>query len=134
MEILKEESEVDYQIVVYLHNVDHYEQFYKSPLENGCSHEHIKDPILTFIFKESDKYGNVTSACPFKVGHYQLRNFKIESDDMPHKLPAGSYRFDFTAFVKKDGQMHDVSYSIYPSKLPDKLSEKISDLHRQILL
>lgn len=108
VDILKEESDVFYQAIVYRHNEDHYEHFYKSDLESGCTHEAIKDPVLTFIFKESKKYGNVTEACPLKVGHYELRSFKIDSTDMPHQLPAGSYRFDFTASVKKDGALHDI--------------------------
>lgn len=108
IDIIKDESDVQYQAIVLRHNVDHYEHFYKSAIEGGCTHEAIKDPILNFIFKESIKYGNMTEACPLKIGHYQLRNFKIESDDMPHQLPAGSYRFEFSAFIKKDGQSHDI--------------------------
>lgn len=108
IEILKEESDVFYQAVVYRHNMDHYEHFYKSDLESGCSSETIKDPILLFIFKESKKYGNVTAACPLKVGKYQLRNFKIDSSDMPTQLQAGSYRFDFSAYIKKNEMMHDI--------------------------
>lgn len=106
--VLKEETDIEYQAVVYRFNVDHYEHFYKSDMETGCSHETVKDPILTFIFKETTKYGNITAACPLKVGHYALKNFKIDSSDLPHQLPAGSYRFDFTAYIKKSGQMHDI--------------------------
>lgn len=108
VEVIKEESDVQYQAIVYRHNVDHYEHFYKSDLESGCTHAEVKDPVLQFIFKESTKYGNLTAACPLKLGHYQLRNFKIDSSDMPHELPAGGYRFDFTAYIKKDGAMHDI--------------------------
>lgn len=72
------------------------------------STEAIKDPVLSFIFKETKKYGNVTDVCPLKKGHYVLRNFKIDSGDLPHELPAGSYRFDFTAFIKKKGELHDI--------------------------
>lgn len=107
-EVIKEESDVQYQATVFRHNVDHYEHAYKSAMESGCTHEEVKDPVLLFIFKESKKYGNLTEACPLKIGHYQLRNFKIESDDMPHQLPAGSYRFEFSAYIKKDGQLHDI--------------------------
>lgn len=108
VEIIKEESDVQYQATVFKHNVDHYEHMYKSAMESGCTHEAIKDPVLNFIFKESKKFGNITEACPLKIGHYQLRGFKIESDDMPHQLPAGSYRFEFSAYIKKDGQLHDI--------------------------
>lgn len=108
VDVIKDESMVQYQATVYRHNVDHYEHVYKSALESGCSHGNIKDPILNFIFKESMKYGNITEACPLKLGHYQLRNFKIDSDDIPHQLPAGSYRFEFSAFIKKDDQLHDI--------------------------
>lgn len=108
IEVLKEEPEVHFQAVVYRHNVDHYEHVYKSALTSGCTPEAIKDPVLLFIFKESMKYGNLTEACPSKIGHYQLRNFKIESTDLPHELSPGSYRFEFSALVKKDGQLHDI--------------------------
>lgn len=108
IDVLKDESDVIYQCTVYRHNVDHYEHFYKSDLESGCNHGDIKDPVLVFIFKESQKFGNITEACPLKVGHYQLRNFKIDSADMPHEMPAGSYRFEFSAYIKKDGQLHDI--------------------------
>jgi hypothetical protein len=108
IEILKEETDVWYQAMVYRYNVDHYEHFYKSDLQSGCSHDEIKDPVLKFIFKESTKYGNITAACPLKVGHYELKNFVIDSADLPHELPAGSYRFDFTAFIKKSGELHDI--------------------------
>lgn len=108
IDILKEESDVEYQVVVWRHNVDHYEHFYKSDMESGCAHGSIKDPVLSFMFKETMKYGNITEACPLKAGHYQLRNFKIDSTDMPHELAPGSYRFEFSAFVKKDGKLHDI--------------------------
>jgi hypothetical protein len=122
-------ADVYYQIAVYKFNLDHYEYFYKSEVESGCTHEEVKDPILVFVFKESNKYGNITAACPLKVGHYQLRGFKIgeivfrkltfdfelvyifylDSDDLPHQnIPSGSYRFDFTASIKKDSKMHDI--------------------------
>lgn len=86
LQVLKEESDVSYMATVYRHNVDHYELVYKSELVSGCSHEELKDPILQFIFKESKKYGNITEACPLKVGHYGLRGFKIDSDDLPHQV------------------------------------------------
>ena len=108
VEVIKEESDVTYQAVVYRHNVDHFEHFYKSDMESACTHEAIKDPILVFIFKESMKYGNLTQACPLKLGKYQLRNFKIDSDDLPHELPAGDYRFEFTAYMKKGANLHDI--------------------------
>lgn len=108
IDIIKEETDVQYQAIVYRHNIDHYEHFYKSDLEGGCSHDTIKDPILVFIFKETKKYGNITEACPLKVGFYALKQFKIDSADLPHELPAGSYRFDFTAYVKKNGAIHDI--------------------------
>lgn len=108
VDILKEESDVQYQVIVFRHKDDHYEQFYKSNYESGCTHEEIKDPVLNFIFKESSKYGNITAACPLKIGHYVLRNFKIDSADLPHQLSPGSYRFDFSAYVKNDGQMHEI--------------------------
>lgn len=107
-EVVKDENDVQYQATVFRHNVDHYEHYYKSTIESGCTLDAIKDPILSFIFKQSSKYGNMTAACPVKVGHYQLRNFKIDSAEMPHELPAGSYRLEFSAYIKKDGQMHDV--------------------------
>lgn len=108
IDVLKDESDVQYQATIYRHNVDHFEHFYKSDLESGCSHGDIKDPVLVFIFKESVKYGNLTEACPLKVGHYQLRNFKIDSADLPHEVPAGNYRFEFSAYIKKEGQLHDI--------------------------
>lgn len=108
LEVLKEESDVHYMATVYRHNVDHFELVYKSELVSGCTHEEYKDPILKFIFMESEKYGNLTAACPLKVGDYQLRGFKIESNDLPHQLPAGSYRFDFSAFVKMGEFLHEI--------------------------
>lgn len=108
IEVLKEETDISYQATVYRFNVDHFEHFHKSAMEGGCSHDAIKDPVLNFIFKESSKYGNLTAACPLKVGHYQLRNFKIDTAEMPHELPAGSYRFEFTAYIKQDGMLHDI--------------------------
>lgn len=108
LEVIKEETVVNYQAIVYRHNIDHYEHFYKSDRVSGCSHEEVKDQVLKFIFKESGKYGNLTAACPMKVGHYQLRQFRIDAADMPHELPAGKYRFDFMASVPKDGAHHMV--------------------------
>lgn len=108
IEVIKEQTEIEYQAVVYRHNVDHYEHFYKSALESGCTHDALKDPILNFLFKESMKFGNVTAACPLKVGHYQLRGYKIDTTDMPHQLAPGGYRFEFTAYIKKDGMQHDI--------------------------
>ena len=106
MEVIKEESDVTYHAIVYRFNVDHYEHFYKSDSISGCSHEAVKDHILQFIFKETNKYGNVTASCPLKIGHYKLHQFKIDAADLPHELPAGMYRFDFMASVPKDGAPH----------------------------
>ncbi|KAG5667293.1 hypothetical protein PVAND_015279 [Polypedilum vanderplanki] len=97
-----------YMATVYRENDYHYELVYKSELVSGCTHEEIKDPILQFIFKESTKYGNVTEACPLKVGHYVLRGFKIDSDDLPTQLPQGAYRFDFSCFIKMSDFMHEI--------------------------
>lgn len=108
LDVLQEESDVEYMATVFKHNIDHYELVYKSEMISGCTHAEIKDPILKFIFKESEKYGNITSACPLKVGHYELRGFKIESGDLPTELPSGSYRFDFSAFVKMNGFLHEI--------------------------
>lgn len=108
IEVIKEHSEVGFQAVLYRHNVDHYEHFYKSEMEFGCTHDALKDPILNFIFKELLKYGNLTEACPLKLGHYQMKGFKIDTADMPHQLQAGSYRFDLSACVKKSGVSHDI--------------------------
>lgn len=108
LEIIKESPELQYQAVIYRLNEDHFELFYKSDLESSCSHEAINDPILKFMFKESQKYGNITEACPSKVGHYQIRNFRIDPADIPQQIAPGSYRFDFTAYVKVDGKQHDI--------------------------
>lgn len=43
-----------------------------------------------------------------EIGHYSLRSFTIDTGDLPHELPAGEYRFDFTAYVKKNSQLHDI--------------------------
>lgn len=112
IEILKEENDISYQVVVWRHNVDHYEYFYKSELTSGCTHETIKDPILTFIFKELDKYGNITAACPLKVGFYSVRGFKIDNADLPHQLPSGEFRFDFSSYIK----IGDMPHEIYTDK------------------
>ena len=32
----------------------------------GCKKEDVKDKVLKFMFTESDKYGNLTAACPIK--------------------------------------------------------------------
>jgi len=114
MDVLKDESDVGYKIVVFRHNVDHYEHFYKSDMVSGCTGATMKDPVLLFIFKESMKYGNITAACPLKIGHYELRGFKIENSDLPHgQLPAGSYRFDFSAHVKDGGEMKEIYIDKY---------------------
>lgn len=107
-DVLKEADGVIYQAVVFRHNVDHYEHFYKTDLENDCNHEAIKDPVLSFILKESKKYGNITEVCPLKLGHYQLRHFRIDSADLPNELPAGQYRFDFSAYIKRKDELHDI--------------------------
>ena len=62
LEVLKEEADVSYQAVVYRFNMDHYEHFYESEKVSGCNHEESKDHILKFIFKESNKYGNISAA------------------------------------------------------------------------
>ena len=108
IDVIKEQADVEFQGVVYKYNMDHYEHFYKSDLESGCTHDAVKDPVLNFLFKETMKFGNITAACPLKVGHYQLKGFKIDTDDMPTKLAPGSYRFEFTAYLKKSGALHDI--------------------------
>ncbi|XP_070509015.1 uncharacterized protein [Chironomus tepperi] len=108
LDVLQDETDVQYMATVFKENLDHYELVYKSELVSGCTHEEINDPILKFIFKESEKYGNVTQACPLKVGHYTLRGFKIDSEDLPHQLPSGKYRFDFSAFIKMNGFLHEI--------------------------
>lgn len=108
IEVIKEQTDVEFQATIYRHNVDHFEHYYKSVMESGCTRDAFKDPILIFLMKESKKHGNITEACPLKVGHYQIRNFNVDTDDMPHQVPVGSYRFEFTAFVKKAGANHDI--------------------------
>lgn len=108
IEVIKEDKDVAFQAAVYRFNVDHYEHYYKSPLESGCNHKDLKDPMLNFLFKESVKYGNLTEACPLKIGHYQVRGFKVDTADMPQQLPAGMYRFEFSAFIQKAGSFHDI--------------------------
>jgi hypothetical protein len=108
VEVLQDETDVFYMATVFRESVNHFQLVYKSELVSGCTHDEITDPILKFIFKETTKYGNVTAACPLKVGHYVLRGFKIDSDDLPHQLPEGSYRFDFSCFIKMSGFMHEI--------------------------
>lgn len=38
IDVLKEEEGLIYQASVFRHNVDHYEHFYKTDLENDCNH------------------------------------------------------------------------------------------------
>lgn len=113
IEVLKDGEGLVYQANVFLKNDLNYSQYYKTEVENDCNDETINDPILNFILKETKKYGNITEVCPLKKGRYIMKNFKIDSDDLPHQLSAGSYRFEFIAFIDKNGNLHNIYTAKY---------------------
>lgn len=58
-------------------------------------------PLISFVYKEMVKAGNMTSACPVKIGHYFLHSFGIEESDMPVSLPSGNFK------IELNGTMHE---------------------------
>lgn len=58
-------------------------------------------PLVSFMYKEMAKSGNLASACPVKKGSYYLHGFAIEESDLPMALPPGRFK------IELNGTLHE---------------------------
>ena len=69
-----------------------------------CKMKDHEDPLIQFVHKEIDKFGNITQACPPKKGHfYYLHGFTMSENDFPISLPEGEFRVDCNASIVEGG-------------------------------
>lgn len=78
-----------------------YNEFIETDSISICNMPKSDHPLISFVFKEIVKAGNITEACPVKKGHYVMHNFAIEEGDLPISLPSGSFK------VELNGTMHE---------------------------
>lgn len=76
-------------------------------------------PLISFVYKEMSKAGNLTSACPVKKGFYYLHTFAIEEGDMPVALPSGSFKIELNGTMHE----HNVDTPVFVSDIYFKESE-----------
>ncbi|CAO1351005.1 unnamed protein product [Diamesa serratosioi] len=70
---------------------------------NMCSIRDHEEPLVQFLHREIEKYGNITNACPPKIGLYYLHGFSIQQNDFPIPLPNGEFRLDVNSSFMDDG-------------------------------
>lgn len=69
-----------------------------------CKMKDHEDPLIQFVHKEIDTFGNLTLACPPKKGHYYyLHGFTMKESDFPMSLPVGEFRVDCNASIVEGG-------------------------------
>lgn len=70
---------------------------------NMCTIRDHEEPLVQFLHREIQKFGNITNACPPKIGTYYLHGFSINQNDFPIALPSGEFRLDLNSSFLDDG-------------------------------
>ena len=70
---------------------------------NMCTIRDHEEPLVQFLHREIQKFGNITNACPPKIGIYYLHGFTINQNDFPMLLPSGEFRLDLNSSFLDDG-------------------------------
>lgn len=96
-----------------------YNEFIESDSISICAMPTSDHPLVSFVYKEMSKAGNLTNACPVRKTHYILKNFGIEEGDMPVSLPAGSFKIELNGTMHE----HDKNTSVFVSDIYFKESE-----------
>lgn len=68
-----------------------------------CSIRDHEEPLVQFLHREMEKFGNISNACPPKIGLYYLHGFFIKQNDFPIPLPNGEFRLDVNSSFMDDG-------------------------------
>lgn len=96
-----------------------YNVFIESESISICEMPKSEHPLISFVYKEMSKAGNLTSACPVKKGHYFLHTFGIDEGDMPVSLPAGNFKIELNGTMHE----HDKDTLVFISDIYFKESE-----------
>ncbi|CRL08228.1 CLUMA_CG021032, isoform A [Clunio marinus] len=83
----------------------HYNEFIETNSVSICDMPKSDHPLISFMYKELSKAGNLTTACPVKKGTYVLRDFKILESDLPISLPPGSFKLELNGSLHENNQL-----------------------------
>ncbi|KAH8260980.1 hypothetical protein KR044_001347 [Drosophila immigrans] len=81
---------VDFSIS--LGKTKHYQSVFSHIIDTCGVVASVKSSIFQSWFKTMVEHGNFMYNCPVVVGHYFLRNWKLDTQLVPHYLYAGDYR------------------------------------------
>lgn len=70
-------------------------------------------PLVSFMYKEMAKAGNLASACPVKKTSYYLHGFAIEESDLPMALPPGRFKIELNGTLHE----HDKDSPLFISEI-----------------
>lgn len=59
-----------------------------------------RDPFLKVLMETLSKYGKMINHCPVKRGHFYLKDFIMDSNNLPAFTPLGDYRVDYSVTIK----------------------------------
>lgn len=78
-----------------------FNEFIETDFVKLCDLPKSDHPLVSFMYKEMVKSGNLATACPIKKGSYYLHGFSIEESDLPMALPPGKFK------IELNGTLHE---------------------------
>lgn len=61
------------------------------------------EPLFLIAFDGLKHHGNIVDACPYKKGHYNVKNYKIDPAKLPDMAIPGDFRTDMEIFITEGG-------------------------------
>lgn len=79
-----------------------YQAMIKSGQVNMCEFfkKPERDPFLKILLETINKYGKMINRCPVKRGHFYLKDFIMDSNNLPPFTPVGDYKVDYSVSMK----------------------------------
>lgn len=64
-----------------------------------------KSVILSIVWNELGKFGNIPKACPIKKSTVTIKDFTPDKDMIPAALPGGEYHVNIFGELQRDGNL-----------------------------
>ncbi|XP_022219702.2 uncharacterized protein LOC111072272 [Drosophila obscura] len=84
-----------------------YQRLFAHILDTCSIVSSVRTSMFKSWFDSMRKHGNFMTNCPVPAGHYFLRNWKLESNLVPHYLMPGDYRVLVHFFYGKQKTSHE---------------------------
>lgn len=76
-----------------------------------CEMSKSDNLLVSFVYKELAKSGNLSNACPIKKSSYYLHGFRIEEEELPIPLPPGNFKIELNGSIHENDMETPIFHS-----------------------